>query len=136
MRIASFLIMAAAILTGCSTANSNYREGSGFTKKSRLSLSDTTPTGMALRPELFARGFNMVDAGSNPQPEFNMRLIVRRSWRGVISGVVPGTVEVVVTSAKTGDVVATSSYDLGSMSYSSTQDAAEMIAESLSEQVP
>lgn len=129
-----------ALLSGCSTAESSYSANSGFTRSSSLTLLDSTDTGKAIEAELFANGFNVI-AGTKSgtvgqsEPQFIARVIVRRSWRGVIVGTVPGTITLTIADAKTGAVAATASYDLGSMSYNNAHDAARILVAALSDKL-
>jgi len=124
------------LLVACSTADASYSAGSGFTHSSRLVVLDSTETGKALETELFAHGFNVI-AGTNggpaaqAEPQYIARLIVRRTWRGVLSGTVPGTVSVTISDAKTGGVVATAQYVIGSMSYNNSRDAVQALVSAL-----
>ncbi len=127
-------------LAGCSTAESSYSAGSGFTRSSPLALLDSTDTGKAIEAELFANGFNVIAGtkggpAAQAEPQFIARAIVRRSWRGVIVGTVPGTITLTISDAKTGAVVATASYDLGSMSYNNAHDAARVLVAALASKV-
>lgn len=128
------------LLVACSTADASYSASSGFTKSSTLSVLDSTPTGKAIEAELFASGFNII-AGSHSgpaaqaEPQYLAKLIVRRTWRGVVAGVVPGLITLTISDSKTGNVVATANYDLGSFSYNSTHDAARAIVHALSREI-
>ena len=136
----AFLGLTGLSLTGCSTAEASFASGSGFGRSSSLAVLDSTDTGKAIEAELFANGFNVIAGtksgpAAQAEPQFIARAIVRRSWRGVIVGTVPGTITLTISDAKTGDVVATASYDLGSMSYSNAHDAARILVAALASKV-
>lgn len=130
-------IVFGATLCGCSTAESSYSASSGFTRAAPLAVIDTTDTGRAIESELFAQGFNVVSTAkaTTAEPSFVARLVVRRSWRGVIAGTVPGTITLTISDSKSGAVVATANYDLGSMSYNNAHDAAKVLIDALSSEV-
>ena len=103
-------------------------------------MQDNTDTGKAIEAELLANGFNIFaggakDAAAPAGQTFIARLVVRRSWRGVVTGVVPGTITLTIADARTGAVAATASYDLGTMSYNSTRDAAKAVVAALASKV-
>ena len=138
--ILSLAFLAALMLSGCSTAEANFAPGTAFTRSSPLIVQDITDTGKAIEAELLANGFNVFVGGSKDTARpaaqlFIARLVVRRSWRGVVSGVVPGTITLTIADAQTGSVAATASYDLGSMSYNSTRDAAKAVVAALAGKV-
>jgi hypothetical protein len=127
-------------MPGCSTADANLSPDTAFDRASPLIVQDNTDTGKAIEAELLAKGFNVFVSGAKdvtaPTGQtFIARLVVRRSWRGVVSGVVPGTITLTISDAKTGAVAATASYDLGSMSYNSTRDAARAVVAALAAKV-
>ncbi len=131
----------ALVLSGCGSVEAALDAGSGFGKAATLAVLDGTETGKALEAELFARGFNVVapakdGAAASAEPRFIARLIVRRTWRGVVSGTVPGTVSVSISDAKTAKVVASASYVIGSMSYNNAHDAAKELVEALEQKLP
>ena len=136
----SLALLASLILAGCSTAEANFAPNTAFNRSSPLIVQDNTDTGKAIEAELMAKGFNVFasgakDAAAPAGQTFIARLVVRRSWRGVVTGVVPGTITVTISDAKTGAVAATASYDLGSMSYNSTRDAAKAVVAALAAKV-
>jgi hypothetical protein len=136
----SLALLASLILAGCSTAEANFVPNTAFNRSSPLIVQDNTDTGKAIEAELLANGFNIFaggakDAAAPAGQTFIARLVVRRSWRGVVTGVVPGTITVTISDAKTGAVAATASYDLGSMSYNSTRDAAKAVVAALAAKV-
>lgn len=136
----SLALLAAFMLVGCSTAEANFAPDTTFNRSSPLIVQDNTDTGKAIEAELLARGFNVFASGAkdNAAPAgqtFVARLVVRRSWRGVVTGVVPGTIILTVADARTGAVAATASYDLGTMSYNSTRDAAKSVVAALAAKV-
>ena len=136
----SLTFLAAFLLAGCSTAEANFAPDSAFNRSSPLIVQDNTDTGKAIEAELLAKGFNVFasgakDAAAPAGQTFIARLVVRRSWRGVVTGVVPGTITLTIADARTGAVAATASYDLGSMSYNSTRDAAKAVAAALDAKV-
>ncbi len=133
-------LLVALILTGCSTADANFSPDTAFNRASPLIVQDSTDTGKAIEAELLAKGFNIFvsgakDAAAPTVQTFIARLVVRRSWRGVVTGVVPGTITLTISDAKTGAVAATASYDLGTMSYNSTRDAAKAVVAALAAKV-
>jgi hypothetical protein len=136
----SLALLASLILAGCSTAEANFAPGTAFTRSSPLIVQDSTDTGKAIEAELLAKGFNVFASGAKDATApagqtFIARLVVRRSWRGVVTGVVPGTITLTIADARTGAVAATASYDLGSMSYNSTRDAAKAVVAALAAKV-
>jgi len=140
LALLAFVCLLGLSLTGCSTAEASFAAGSGFSRTSSLALLDSTDTGKAIEAELFANGFNVIAGtkggpAAQAEPQFIARAIVRRSWRGVIAGTVPGAITLTVSDAKTGAVVATASYDLGSMAYSNAHDAARILVAALASKV-
>ncbi len=136
----SLTFLAAFLLAGCSTAEANFAPDSAFNRSSPLIVQDNTDTGKAIEAELLAKGFNVFasgakDAAAPAGQTFIARLVVRRSWRGVVTGVVPGTITPTIADAQTGAVAATASYDLGTMSYNSTRDAAKAVVAALTAKV-
>ena len=136
----SLALLASLILAGCSTAEANFAPGTAFTRSSPLIVQDSTDTGKAIEAELLAKGFNVFASGAKDATApagqtFIARLVVRRSWRGVVTGVVPGTITLTIADAQTGAIAATASYDLGSMSYNSTRDAAKAVVAALAAKV-
>jgi len=136
----SLALLASLILAGCSTAEANFAPDTAFKRSSPLIVQDNTDTGKAIEAELLAKGFNIFaggakDAAAPTGQTFIARLVVRRSWRGVVTGVVPGTITLTIADAQTGAVAATASYDLGSMSYNSTRDAAKAVVAALASKV-
>jgi hypothetical protein len=137
----SLSLLTALILPGCSTADANFATGSAFNRASPLIVEDGTDTGKAIEAELLANGFTVFASGAKDRPAsagqtFIARLVVRRSWRGVLAGVVPGTITLTISDAKTGAVAATASYDLGTMSYNNTRDAAKALVKALAAKSP
>jgi hypothetical protein len=133
---ALIVVLLGLFLVACSSADASYSAGSGFTHASRLTVLDSTETGKALETELFAHGFNVLAGtkggpAAQAEPQYIARLIVRRTWRGVLSGTVPGTVSVTISDAKTGVVVATAQYVIGSMSYNNSRDAVQALVAAL-----
>jgi hypothetical protein len=136
----SLALLAAFMLAGCSTAQANFAPDTTFNRSSPLIVQDNTDTGKAIEAELLAKGFNIFASGAKDTAApagqtFIARLVVRRSWRGVVTGVVPGTITLTIADARTGAVAATASYDLGTMSYNSTRDAAKAVVAALAAKV-
>jgi hypothetical protein len=136
----SLALLATLFPTGCSTADANLAPATTFNRSSPLIVEDSTDTGKAIEAELLANGFNVFtiepkDAAAPAGQTFIVRLVVRRSWRGVVTGVVPGTITLTIADARSGAVAATASYDLGSMSYNSTHDAAKAVVAALASKV-
>ena len=132
----SLALLGVLFLPGCSTAEANFAPDTAFSRSSPLMFQDNTDTGKAIVAELLANGFNVFvsednDAAARTGQTFVARLVVRRSWRGVVTGVVPGTITLTIADARTGAVAATASYDLGTMSYNSTRDAAKAVVAAL-----
>ena len=120
----SLALLAAFYLAGCSTAEANFAPDTTFNRSSPLIVQDNIDTGKAIEAELLAKGFNVFaggakDASAPAGQTFVARMVVRRSWRGVV----------------TGAVAATASYDLGTMSYNSTRDAAKAVVAALASKV-
>ena len=120
----SLAFLATLFLAGCSTAEANFAPDTAFNRSSPLIVQDNTDTGKAIEAELLAKGFNVFaggakDASAPAGQTFVARMVVRRSWRGVV----------------TGAVAATASYDLGTMSYNSTRDAAKAVVAALASKV-
>ena len=136
----SLALLAAFMLAGCSTAQANFAPDTTFNRSSPLIVQDNTDTGKAIEAELLAKGFNIFASGAKDTAApagqtFIARLVIRRSWRGVVTGVVPGTITLTIADARTGAVAATASYDLGTMSYNSTRDAAKAVVAALAAKV-
>lgn len=125
--------LALLLLIGCSTVESTYDPASGYRRSSLARISGEFHITGPLRGELMRQGFALADAGA--PAEFEIRLDVRRSWRGVIAGTVPGTVSLTVVHLPSGRIAATAFYDLGGASYTGTDSAARMIAEELASRV-
>ncbi len=122
--------LALFFVAGCSTVESTYDPASGYRRSSLARITGDFHITGPLRGELMRQGFSLANAGA--PADFEIRLDVRRSWRGVIAGTVPGTVNLTIIHLSTGRIAATAFYDLGGMSYTGTESAARMIAEELS----